>query len=281
MVISEKNFSYLSDFLSYGFETLGEFSYGERFQDIFAAVMGLTVESPYFVDFGAMHPYNRSNTFLLEKLGWRGVIAEPNPAFKELIFDNRCAHFEPVAVSNFRGFATLQVPVGKRARATIGNEEIEGPTRKLEVPVIPLNDLLDRAGAVSSITFFSIDTEGSEWEILRSFPDIVKSCKSLCVEWGHRRSEILKLLTQWGFVRVLPEISGVDDWYIHEKFVSENFSGIYDMRILIDQTKSLLSEAELPDPGFDRLRRKSMIEKFSKLGLGRSQRSENLYSELD
>jgi len=42
-----------------------------------------------FVEVGANHPVNRSQTWFLESKGWSGVLIEPNPDLCELLRDQR------------------------------------------------------------------------------------------------------------------------------------------------------------------------------------------------
>ena len=56
-------------------------SYAQRFQDLFALWENDFAPSGYFVEFGALNGMDFSNSYLLEKLGWKGIVAEPHPAY--------------------------------------------------------------------------------------------------------------------------------------------------------------------------------------------------------
>ena len=74
-----------------------------------------------------------------------------------------------------------------------------------------------RHGAPSKIDYLSIDTEGSELEILRAF-DFDKHAISVITcehNFSSQRSEIYELLISQGFIRVFEGFSRWDDWYIH------------------------------------------------------------------
>ena len=86
-----------------------------------------------------------------------------------------------------------------------------------QVETICLGDLLDQYNAPETIQFMSIDTEGSELDILRSFDFSSRNIKSICVEHNYikkNREMIEILLTSNGYTRVYAEISKWDDWYI-------------------------------------------------------------------
>ena len=77
-------------------------------------------------------------------------------------------------------------------------------------------DLQDEQTAPKTIDYLSIDTEGSEFEILRAFDfnayhiDIV-TCEH---NFSTRREDIYQLLLGNGYRRVFTSLSQVDDWYI-------------------------------------------------------------------
>ena len=56
-----------------------ENSFGQNFQDLFGLWVSGGARSGYFVEFGALNGREFSNTYLLEKLGWGGIVAEPHP----------------------------------------------------------------------------------------------------------------------------------------------------------------------------------------------------------
>lgn len=62
----------------------------------------------------------------------------------------------------------------------------------------------------------SIDTEGSEFDILDAFDFQKWRVGTFCIEHNYapQRAQIHDLLTRQGYQRVLPEISRFDDWYV-------------------------------------------------------------------
>lgn len=79
-----------------------------------------------------------------------------------------------------------------------------------------LSDLLKRLDAPRVIDFVSIDTEGSERDILSVFPFEDWQISIMTVEHNFRpdRAVMHDILSANGFVRVLPELSQFDDWYV-------------------------------------------------------------------
>lgn len=79
------------------------------------------------------------------------------------------------------------------------------------IPSRPLADILDEAGAPKIIQYLSLDTEGSEYEILRVFPFEV-----ITVEHNHiepQRTQIRDLLVSNKY-RLAQSVKW-DDYYVH------------------------------------------------------------------
>ena len=77
-------------------------------------------------------------------------------------------------------------------------------------------DLLKKYNAPKEIDYLSIDTEGSEFEILNAFDFDAYKIKVITCEHNFTpmREEIYKLLGSKGYVRKYQEFSQFDDWYV-------------------------------------------------------------------
>ena len=63
---------------------------GQLLQDLWALWVSRQKKGGYFVEFGAASGVHLSNTWLLEKkMGWSGLLAEPNPVFLGSLRKNR------------------------------------------------------------------------------------------------------------------------------------------------------------------------------------------------
>ena len=117
-----------------------------------------------YIDIGAKHPIDLSNTYCLYQVGWSGDIYEPQPQFKELF--NRIRpndKFHQVAISNRNGHATLYVDNIDRSYATLEESWIE----RLNYGWSSLNIKTVDASNLSGIyDFCSIDVEGHESTII-------------------------------------------------------------------------------------------------------------------
>jgi len=177
----------------------------------------------YFVEFGATDGVDISSTYLLERdLGWRGILAEPNPVWHEALRRNRKAAIDTRCVFRTTGarvdFAATRAP----ALATIaefvgcdGHARSRAEHRVIEVETVSLDDLLDAHGAPRDIDFISIDTEGSELAILERFDFAKWNVRLFSIEHNMTGQEraIDALMGANGYERRYPVCSPIDAWY--------------------------------------------------------------------
>jgi FkbM family methyltransferase len=200
-------------------------AHAQLFQDLWIVWMTEEKRDGYFVEVGAADGVYLSNTYYLEsRLGWTGVIAEPNPRFAEPLKRRRCI-VSPLCVSSTSGdrVGFLNVAaMGELSRMESvspgdGNEarRLESAER-IEVETIRLNDLLERHGAPAKIDYLSVDTEGAEFDILSAFDFDRWDVAAITVEHNYTpaRRELYGLLKSKGYRRVFPELSVFDDWYV-------------------------------------------------------------------
>jgi hypothetical protein len=76
--------------------------------------------------------------------------------------------------------------------------------------------LLKKYDAPNQIDYLSIDTEGSELEILNAFDFSKYSFGVITVEHNHtpQRELLYSLLTSKGYKRIFETVSNIDDWYV-------------------------------------------------------------------
>ncbi len=195
-------------------------------QDLFALVANNFKRKGFFVEIGASDGVLLSNTLLLEtKYGWNGILVEPGLNWqldlsknRNCVVDFRCAWSKsgvklPFSEAVDPGFSTLSnfTHSDHHANSRRGSKHYE-------VDSVSLNDLLEEYDAPKEIDYLSIDTEGSELEILSALNFGVYKFKAITVEhnFTNRRGELYELLSSNGYKRVLMEHSGWDDWYLYE-----------------------------------------------------------------
>lgn len=71
---------------------------------------------------------------------------------------------------------------------------------------------------IKQINFLSLDTEGSEWEIISNWPFELIRPTAICIEVNDRSSasEILQLLESKNYINVFTNLSKYDLWSIQK-----------------------------------------------------------------
>ena len=181
----------------------------------------------FFVEFGATNGLDLSNSYLLEsEFGWKGILAEPGRVWiadlrknrPSAVIEERLVWKDSNSILLFNEtpmaeFSTIDLLSNRDAHR--GHRELGG---KYKVQTISLNDMLDLYRAPSKIDYLSIDTEGSEYEILSCLDFDRYSFSVITCEhnYSKQRKLINKLLTRHGYKRKYEEISLFDDWYVKE-----------------------------------------------------------------
>jgi len=197
-------------------------------QEIFTLCENNFKRDGYFVEFGATNGIELSNTYVLEKeFGWNGILAEPALVWHNQLYENRSCNIDIDCVWTNSGenltFHESNEAVYSTLHSHVNIEDMSKDKRifgkQYLVKTITLEDLLKKYDAPKVIVYLSIDTEGSEYEILSSFNFEAYDIRTITCEHNYMpdREKIYKLLTSKGFFRVQTEKSNHDDWYTKRK----------------------------------------------------------------
>lgn len=193
-------------------------------QDVFVLFELNWKRGGFFVEFGATNGVDLSNTYLLEMAyGWQGILAEPARLWHTDLMANRRAKIETKCVWKATG-ATLSFNEAKSpelstiqdfSASDLHAQEREGGAT-YSVETISLMDLLEKHGAPREIDYLSIDTEGSEFDILENFdfdkyPIRIITCEH---NYSPMRERLHGLFAKNGYVRKYEQVSQFDDWYV-------------------------------------------------------------------
>jgi FkbM family methyltransferase len=199
-------------------------------QELFALYSLRWKRCGYFVEFGATNGVDLSNTYLLEKdFGWTGILAEPAKVWHSDLAKNRSAAINFDCVWKESGQSLPFAIVESAEFSTLGafsEADAHKKTRKAAdwqtVNTVSLNDLLERHRAPAVIDYLSIDTEGSELEILKAFDFSRHTFSVITCEhnFSSQRKDIYDLLVRNGYARVFEGLSRWDDWFIHDSIRS-------------------------------------------------------------
>ncbi|MGO8759774.1 MAG: FkbM family methyltransferase [Terracidiphilus sp.] len=193
-------------------------------QDLFVLSALEFKENGYFVEFGAADGVLSSNTYLLEKeYGWTGILAEPARMWRERLRENRSCNIETDCVWRESGshLTFNETRLGEHSTIdSFSGSDLRSAHRKrrrtYSVGTISLEDLLRKYHAPETIDYLSIDTEGSEYEILSNFDFSRYRFRVITCEHNFTpaREKIFSLLSSHGYTRRLTEFSQYDDWYL-------------------------------------------------------------------
>ena len=184
----------------------------------------------FFVEVGGWTGVESSNTlFFEETLGWDGLLLEASPqAFAHLQCVGRRAFHANAAVCDEARTVCYVAPVGK---TTGGIKEFMSPERvkmwlsdtdpSFEVTCLPLNAILGQLG-IRHISFFSLDVEGAEWQVVRTFNFSAVRVDVWCIEKNLPASKKVHILMLQNDYIFLGEIAR-NVWYAHRAFGRRNF----------------------------------------------------------
>jgi FkbM family methyltransferase len=191
-------------------------------QDFFVLLETNFLQNGFFVEFGATNGLDFSNTYLLEKeYAWNGILVEPARCFYESIKKNRSCYIDQSCVWSASNSYIDFIEDESAPLSTISkfkkidhHKRVESKTYKIQT--ISLSDLLKKYNAPKKIDYLSIDTEGSEFEILSNFNFKEYEFKIITCEhnFNKNREKIHNLLSKNGYIRKYTGLSNYDDWYI-------------------------------------------------------------------
>jgi FkbM family methyltransferase len=200
-------------------------SKSQQWQDLFVLSELGFKRNGYFVEFGATNGIDLSNTYLLEKeFGWNGILAEPAKCWhndlranRRVNIDTNCVWRDSNSILRFNEVISgADLSTIKLFTSADLHQKARQEGKSYDVTTISLIDLLAKYRAPKQIDFLSIDTEGSEYEILSHFDFDKYQFRIITCEHNFTpmRDKILSLLTENGYVRKFQELSQFDDWYI-------------------------------------------------------------------
>jgi hypothetical protein len=198
-------------------------------QDFFALATSNGGVNKFFIEIGGGDPIISSNSYLLQKgYGWKGIIVEPNPKFIDLILSERCqdgdVELYPFAIAEKEGTSDF-LPIGligtlpeyidgdfhgKQRKKLLSREKliiIEKKSPRTFVETVINGRKID---------FLTVDTEGSEWEIIKNWPFELCKPHAICVEVNNRtwKPELTSFLISHGYSQKMDKISKFDSWFI-------------------------------------------------------------------
>jgi FkbM family methyltransferase len=212
IVIWYKNYKY-QQFI----KTL-KYTYSQFEQDLDVIKYFKHKKNGYFIDVGATNGIDISNTYLLEKkYNWNGICIEPHDSTYNDLIRNRDCHTDNSLLfsekgkefdfSNAGDIGGITDYIDKHIRAKNSKQ-----TKKT---TDTLNNILIKYNAPKYIDYMSLDTEGSELEILKGIDFNKYKFGIMNIEHNFvepRRSDIRHFLENKGYKYYKEK--DVDDYYI-------------------------------------------------------------------
>jgi FkbM family methyltransferase len=189
-------------------ERYGEEHYSRRSEELIVRDFFQDRREGVFLDVGANHYRDESNTYFLETvLGWSGVavdaLSEFGPDYER--YRPKTRFVAAFASDAGDGTVTFFVPRNNKLVASANREfteRMKSPGEAQQVPTATLNEILEQAG-IERIDFLSMDIELAEPEALAGFAVEKYKPSFVCIE-AHPdvRQQILDYFTAHQYVLV-------------------------------------------------------------------------------
>lgn len=178
----------------------GDRTYAQSGEDL--AVLNifkqLRVERPTYLDIGAHHPFNLSNTALLYARGSRGINVDASAEAIALFNEHRSEDINVcVGVGPVAGEALFYEVRGDSGRNSFSVSEAvpHGIRRSLPCRVVTINEIVAKYADGVWPDFLSVDTEGLDLQILSS-AEFGIGPRVVCVEAKPDIRDVLRSLMQ-------------------------------------------------------------------------------------
>ena len=211
-------------------------SYSQLNQDLKVIKFYTGKKNGFFIDIGAHDGISLSNTYLLEKnYDWKGICIEPNPhVFKKLCINRpNTTNIDKliyqkdnlnVIFSSIEGYHEMLSGIKKNIGHHANTVRLNKNKKELSMTTISMKTLLKKYKNIvpKFIDYMSLDTEGSELEILKGFDFGKYKIGIIDVEHNYeepRRTDIKKYLESFGYIRL--HKNNWDDSYVHKSIYQE------------------------------------------------------------
>ena len=158
----------------------------------------------FYVDIGASNGITNSNSYLLQQeYQWSGILAEPRQSAysglisRQSLYDGKCIVFYGAVVGNRHEcsqveFNEYQMPELSTVRGYEGGDKLAGARTQPHTYLVPcatLDQVLKECYAPHEIDYLSLDTEGSEYDILSALDFRQWDIKLITVEHNETSSK--------------------------------------------------------------------------------------------
>jgi FkbM family methyltransferase len=194
-------------------QLFGDKSYAQHGDDLVirAIFHSLGIACPSYLDLGAHHPENISNTKLFYDAGSRGINVEANPNLHKLFLKSRPQDINlNVGVGIKSGFQDFYMIDEESGRNSFIKEVAEGfvmncpefaITEVRQLPIFTVEQILHHRAIPD---FLTIDIEGMDFEVLQSIDFRRYPFKVICVEiQPYSEEDIRTLMHNVGYYSII------------------------------------------------------------------------------
>jgi FkbM family methyltransferase len=201
-------------------------SHSQLFQDLFVHFF-LKKKNGLYCEVGALDGYNISNTYYLEKhLGWKGILCEPNKSYYNQLKKKRSNNViikKPVYSENNINvlFAEHEGGRSEILEKNTKNNFSKNKSNTYYLKTTTLNEIFSNH-LKKNIDYLSIDTEGTEYEILKTLDFQKYKPNIITIEHNYeikKRKKIYNLLISKNYIRIFKSISRFEDWYVRKNIL--------------------------------------------------------------
>lgn len=176
-------------------------SYSQHGEDLLVMKLlpGISPGSGIYIEVGANQPTQISNTYLFYRMGFHGIVIEPNREMTGLFrrFRPKDVHLE-IGCAEHSGIGKFK----KAASSVISgfSDSIKAAAGSVSrVPLLPIDEIWRDAAEKETIFLLSIDTEGFDLQVLKGAKETLKHTACIIIETGGDDTEIKTILEQAGF----------------------------------------------------------------------------------
>ena len=202
-------------------------SKSELNQDIFVLDVLNFKKNGYFIDLGAADGVELRNTYILEKkYKWRGVLCDANSHYEKKLKLNRSQPIENKVIYDKNTkvkFSEIMFPMLSSISSFASGDKHKKMRKKYFVKnkikkTISVNSFLKKHKCPTTIDYLSIDTEGSEYKILKAFDFKKYKVNVITVEHNYtdNKYKINRLLISKNF-KLVDINSKQEGWYINSE----------------------------------------------------------------
>ncbi|XP_047480278.1 uncharacterized protein LOC125032927 [Penaeus chinensis] len=177
------------------------------------------LDKGFFVEAGALDGEDKSNSLYFEReRSWTGLLVEPDPSLYETLVSKKRKAFSINAAFSFSNTSDI---VKFEPRRGLGRL-VPGSRKGISVKTVPISTML-QALEVTQIDFFSLDIEGAELKVLRTFPWDKVKIRLICIEVNHIDFERLdSIMKEQGYMYVGKW--NIDAWYGWKDLLQETIN---------------------------------------------------------